>query len=611
MALLIRPRLRAGEGPLGYLLRLAEANGLRLCDLRDLGFGFRETVFGSGACSESGKNASGLTHASAILESLDTHPTAWNRLTPRYCPLCFRETGFWLYAWELYWVDTCPSHKVWLVDHCSSCGHVLTWGRQALRQCQCGAPLVAVSPAACPDSVALLSDLVARAGAGRRGCHPYEPLNGLRLNQVQRLVRLVGCYGDAVPQRKPQKLGNADRLFVSWQVTSLAAEFLCHGPAGIRRLFSQLHNGSLESGNRQLAGRFGHFYHLLFRGFCEPEFAFLRKEFECFIAEQWRGGVGSRNRHLPAELLSRVAWIPATHACRVLGVSKRRMSALVSEGLVSGEEYVGESGRRFFMVNKTDVEAVKGCCQDEIDLETAADLLGLKKTRLARILPWLVPAARKFEGGSSWVIPRGGLDVLMSVGRSLPEVNEEREELVAIGAVLRFWPWTDEDVATFLNSVVAGEVLPLATVAGLRGITSWVFREADLHLWYAQSGRGRREDLSIPEAAEVLEIKQEVAYGLVKRGLLRTERARSGRRYSARVPNTSLAEFRRSYVFGRDLAEQIGTSPRALAERLDRLGVQPVSGPFVDGSRQYLFSQGASLDVAIETICRGVRWTGL
>jgi hypothetical protein len=56
-----------------------------------------------------------------------------------------------------------------------------------------------------------------------------------------------------------------------------------------------------------------------------------------------------------------------------------------------------------------------------------------------------------------------------------------------------------------------------------------------------------------------------------------------------------LAEFARCYAFGRELAKEVGSSPRSLIARLAMAGVSPVSGPSIDGSRQYLFERTDAL----------------
>lgn len=600
MTLLLRPQLSCLEGPSGYLMRLAEANDLSISDLKGLGILFeKNSLIARGYL---GKDPAKYAHASRIQSSLDSYPMAWNQLTPRYCPLCLSEDSIWQFGWEIYWNDACARHNVWLIDRCTICGHRLTWGRSCLGRCPCGAFINQVTPAACPDSVALLSALLSSRAIGEEGNHPFTQLNILSLGQLQRLIRLLGAYGNGGWQPKPQKILHADWLDVSWQFTSLAAEYLAQGMTGVLHFIQQLYKRSEARNNQQgrMHGRFGHFYSLLYRGFSEPEFLFLRSAFESFVADHWQGAIGRRNRNLPASLLEKLAWIPSALACRQLNISRQTLRMLVIEGRITADERISSKGRRFLMVRKSDVEMEMTSRFNYLDLDAAATLLGLKKCRFSKILPWLIPEASKRLG--AWSIPREKIKRLLQLGVDLQTSDDQEADSISLTYVFRHWPWHDRTIAEMLDAMLSGAIRPVGRCTGKEGIAGFLFRKSDLENWFRCTHPVKATSSSIPEAAQFLDIKQEVAYCLVRRGLLPICKEKVGRRYATRVLRTSLMEFCASYVFGRDLAEEVGTSPRALAERLDRLDIRPISGPSVDGGRQYLFVRSSSLDVAMNAI---------
>lgn len=603
MNLLLHPLLREGEGPRGYLLRLAAANGLSIKSIRELGISFnRQCVSLPSVDSDRIPLTEYLDRIEQIRE---VYPTVWNGQTPRYCPQCLANTPYWHVGWELYWCDACPEHRTWLIDRCPECKERLSWDRSCLLYCHCGALLSRANSAGCPESVAELSGLLVAKVLGRDSNHPYSAPNALELHELNKLIRLIGAYGDVGWQAKPQKIANADCLDVSWPITSLAAEILINGSAGIQGLLGQIYrrHGMPGKGNGRLCGRFGYFYRLLYRGFPEQEFDFLRREFENFIAEHWQGPMGLRNKNLPVSLLARLSWIPASHACRQLGISLRRLRVLVDEGKIAGGQFISQKGRKFQVVRRTDVDTMLTLRDEEIDLKAAAALLGLKKSRFAAMIHRLIPEAQKTgHSGCPWAIPRERVDRLIALADALPVINKATDDLVALATILRYWPWTDQTVADLLIASIEGEIRPVACVCGLRGIHDLTYKAQDLVSWHQQKAAGFSYSLSIPEAAEELQIKQEVAYSLVRSGILRTARERVGRRYATRVPDKSLTGFRDAFVFGRDLAEEMGTSPRALAERLDRLDIKPVCGPTVDGCRQYLFARGPALDLALDAM---------
>lgn len=52
--------------------------------------------------------------------------------------------------------------------------------------------------------------------------------------------------------------------------------------------------------------------------------------------------------------------------------------------------------------------------------------------------------------------------------------------------------------------------------------------------------------------------------------------------------------FRETYVSGAELAQARGTLPKALVAVVADAGIAPVTGPSVDGGRQYLYRRDAS-----------------
>lgn len=604
MNLLLHPLLREGEGPRGYLLRLAEANELSIRSLCDLGITFNS--HGLGLQNVEGDRVSLIEYVDRIERIREVHPAIWNGLTPRYCPQCLGNDRNWHVGWELYWCDSCPEHRTWLIDRCPACGDRLSWDRPNLLQCQCGAHFCKARSAACPESVAALSGLLVTKVLGRNGSHPYSVLNALELGQLNKLIRLIGAYGDVGGQAKPQKIINSHCLDVSWPITSLAAEILINGSPGLQGLLQTIYRryGNSEEGRSRLRSRFGHFYTLLYRGFPEQPFDFLRREFENFVASHWQGPIGRRNRNLPVTLLAHLSWIPAKHACRQLGLSPRRLRVLVDEGQVAGERFVSSKGRVFQVVRRADVEAMLTLRKDEIDLTTAMALLGLKKRRLAGMIQWLVPEAHKTGlEGCPWAIPRKRLDQLVNITAQLPAVNQVTEGEITLNAVLRFWSWDDREIGTLLKGVLEAGLIATSRLGASAGVTGLIFNETKLRDWHSRIF-GRSSSMSVLEVAEALQIKQEVAYALVRHGLIDTVKERVGARTVTRVWPKMLATFKQHYVFGRDLASAVGTSPKALADRLDRLEIRPVLGPSVDGSRQYLYAAGDALNKALNQVCR-------
>jgi hypothetical protein len=110
------------------------------------------------------------------------------------------------------------------------------------------------------------------------------------------------------------------------------------------------------------------------------------------------------------------------------------------------------------------------------------------------------------------------------------------------------------------------------------------------------------------QASERLGVKKEVAYHWVRVGLLKTVRVEVGRRIVRHVSAEGLEEFRRLYVTGVELAASMGSRSRRWSSRhLMTLGLTPVSGPTVDGARQFLFRREDVTKVDAKPLKRFVR----
>ncbi|MNN77243.1 hypothetical protein D3C81_1936920 [compost metagenome] len=99
--------------------------------------------------------------------------------------------------------------------------------------------------------------------------------------------------------------------------------------------------------------------------------------------------------------------------------------------------------------------------------------------------------------------------------------------------------------------------------------------------------RSRREKaglVTVDGAAKLLGIKQQVAYDLVKVGLLKSETSPKG----LVIHPLSVEAFSNEYVSLSSLAKAMKTTPR---KALPILGIVPATGPSVDGSRKYFFKR--------------------
>lgn len=573
-ALLLRPPAHALEGPNSYRMRLAEANILPF-NLVDL-----EVV-----CDAKGDAP--ITQLWRRPVQQQGEAAVWLHSRARWCPGCLGNQGYGRVGWELLFADACAGCGHWLLDICHHCGIPVTWHRLSMVRCSCGANLCAARSTPAPIAVVQLCNSMEKLALGVQETE-IPQLGQLSPPQCCKLVRLLGAYGSPQHTRAPQKIASADALDVSWTISTVAAEVLVTWPSGLHHLLnhhSQQASGRANSG--QLPGVFGGFYRALYRAFKEPQFDWVRSAFEDYIADHWSGAMGRRNLRMPESLWSRLTWVPLSAAASRTGLSKRRLTDLIVENRVTAARRTTASGREFVMVRKIDIEAMVTLAADEMCLAEASLCLGLKRQRLSRMLPRLCPDAMKSTlHGTPWIIPKMWVNQWGDTLKELAIYDTVPSYAISLDQLLRYGPLDEDLVCTLLRDVEVNLFQPIGRDTTAVGLAGLLFNRVQLLEKYEGQTSAL---LSIPNTANRMGVKQEVAYALVNLGLLEAGVYISGRRQAQGVSVRSLEKFLRCHVLAADVAKSLGRSSRAVITALSDEGVEPVAGPALGNCRQTVY----------------------
>ncbi len=168
----VRIEAAPGESGLGFLLRVARANGLTLASLFDaLGLpkSLRHAPDGLAVLARATEvELDWLVTSTAVVDKHDGFCRAdwlgrvWacslslRGSHPQICTDCLREGRPCVFEWELTGVVACLRHRRHLVDGCMHCGRRLNWWRPAIDVCSCGRFL-----AGNPDAERVGDDVVA------------------------------------------------------------------------------------------------------------------------------------------------------------------------------------------------------------------------------------------------------------------------------------------------------------------------------------------------------------------------------------------------------------------------------------------------------------------
>lgn len=456
-----------------------------------------------------------------------------------------------------------------------------------MTRCRCNANLCDAPSSDAPQAVVRLSQSMEQLALGLTKTEIPE-LKQLSPRQCSRLIRLLGVYGSSQHARAPQKIAAAEALDVSWTVSTVAAEMLATWPKGLHHMLesqSKLVAGQANSG--QLSGVFGGFYRALYGAFKDPEFDWVRAAFEDYIASHWCGAIGRRNLRMPDSLWSRLNWVPISAAASQTGLSKRRVSDLIDQNELQSARRTTASGREFVMIRQADIQTLVGARNDDICLAEASSVLGVKRQRLSRLLPFLCTDAKKSTlHGTPWLIPKDWVHKWTEILEALAELDTVPSWATSLDQLLRFGPLDEQRLCLLLRDVEARNFQPIGRQTNSVGLAGLLFHRAHLRERY---GGQQSSILPIPGVAVRLGVKQEVAYALANLGLLEVEIYTCGRRQAQGVSTRSLERFHANYVLAANVAKSLGRSSRAVIKALTDDAIEPIAGPALGNCRQTVY----------------------
>lgn len=284
----------------------------------------------------------------------------------------------------------------------------------------------------------------------------------------------------------------------------------------------------------------------------------------------------------PKKGLARVA--------RMAGVGSQTLKRMVHNNWVPGNSFTGPSKREFITIDCTQLSHFIPDPADYFDMRSAACHLGIKRTRLRHLVDEEIisPDARPdWTRSKQWRFRRSEIFGFMEQiqEHALPTLSDT-EVAVSLRHVLRYWRVTNTELSAILVAMRKREI-PFALVAQGR-LSDATFNESVLHNWLELYRRLITGSVYPPAAAKILRVKQQVVYGLIEKGLLVSETIVKREVSFTRVSLSSLESFQKEYVSLIQLAQQHNTSSTAL---MNRLKARPVTGPTVDGNRQYFFKR--------------------
>ncbi len=514
-----------------------------------------------------------------------------NRTRMRWCPACLAESHYMRSAWSLSVFVACPAHNSMLRESCDACGKVSTWRSGSYIQCMCGRRFSEMTMERAPETHTTLMQWCSGNGsrqlasseqrASRRLVQPFA-----RLSQTQllRLLHALAPHISALHTHPHGRTPGLQNLATAADYLGQCAQLMLHWPDSFRTMMTKYDERTTTE--TSIRRKYSGLYRLLYKTLAGNEFDFMKREFEAHLDGHWYGAIDGRHR-----AFSKREWhtvLSASEIRRELGCSSNMIWRLISTGRLHAHILRSPIGRRFAVADANSVSQTRAALRDVIDLHATSELLGISRRRIRILLnAGLIGEAPNYHR-SKWSISVHEVRRLLD----LPACNRaghSPEETLLLRHVLRHMCRDNAVFLRVIESLLSGAVRSFGKAAGVRGIGAYLVHKDDVRLVICDAKRLPPSTMSAQVVAQVLSIKEEVAYHLIRSGLLPHDVYRVNGRAIDLVTKDDVVKFRSTYISLVDIAKRWNISPKAALRRLSERGVDAITGPSVDRSRQYFY----------------------
>jgi hypothetical protein len=601
----VRPFPVQGEGVNWYLLRLATSNGLD-------GIGYRLV---------SGKRPT-EKEVNALLGRSDrefwkNHPEhciwfgykskrniIWNTQNRKLCPECLREKRYGYVDWELNCITTCSIHGIKLIDTCPQCHNPIGWKSPELTHCECGYNLSAANAEQSTESdISLTKAFRASMGFGN---FP-EKLTYLSHLTTYELILLTQYLGKLDSTTEKQVRTTERRLEILAPAFSRAANFVCNWPESFQQHLSKLHKKTPQEINPASVSQvFGKTYTRLYIGLKSEKYKFVRTEFERFIQNNWQWPLCSRNNRLSKLRPEKVKWLPAAQAAKQLQVRSSYIKQKVLLGEMLGHSFTSPNGRTDVVVPADELERMKSSVNDFVNLLEASEILRITDKRVIELVDEqiVVPISRPDPNNlGRWKFHRVSLQNLLDHVKDVP-VHDEHGNLdcISLSRLLIACKKGGKSFPNLISAIINRELTVAALQSNTPGLPGWLIERLTYLKWLGRNAETEFDGYSVQQIASILEIKEEVAYKLVKKKLINSQKVYRNGRLTSMVTEDNLNQFRHRFVFNSHLAKELKTLPRYLLARFADRNLYPYLRIEKEKFRQAIFERTLQFEQSWETI---------
>jgi hypothetical protein len=357
---------------------------------------------------------------------------------------------------------------------------------------------------------------------------------------------------------------------------------------------------------RGLRKDFSEYKTALYKQLGATELKFIQSSFEEYLATQWDGGYIGHLKRLSYTLRCSGKYASRRESKDLLKVSVDGIDKLIS--INSLKAVVRQQGKsRLILIDRASLQAFKRELEQSLYLKQVEYLLGVSHKRILELVHYkLLNPLRgpTVDGCSDWRFSEEEVKGLLSKIEKKVKLEAAMRDNNTINLLmaLRKLNRVNVKIAQVIRAILDGEIVPCGK-GEKTGLASFLFAKNLLDHYANEQRRSQIGQMfCATEAAKRLGVTRDAIYFLTRKGILSSQQ-RTGKGASELLISKEYLEcFEASYLLPAKVATRLGTISGFLTGLLIAKGVQPISGPKVDGGRQYVFKKSDLAGMNVEEL---------
>ncbi len=330
------------------------------------------------------------------------------------------------------------------------------------------------------------------------------------------------------------------------------------------------------------------------RRLAAKSFEFLKDAMEEYLVGEWSGGVlTTKIKKFPniSQRTDEQRYVSLAKAEKELNTKRGALIDLIKAGkLAAIVKRVGPNYTQY-LIERQGVEQLKSQWQTLIGDKQVAAILNIGKRMVVTLAKEgiLRPVRGKtVDGHPVWLFEEESIRSFASKYQSQDALDNSSSpgDFVPLHSAVKYLSFLKVGMTGLIRLVDEGRLKP-ALDPTRAGLAAMIFNKSDLQKLVEADSEKRRNEigLTVQDAAKSLGVKDVVIKRWAKGGLLRA--SFYGKAIS--IPRADICKFKETYLFTEEVAEQLGVTPRTVADWA-RLGkIKTYSGPRIDGGGRLIF----------------------